>query len=29
LNEEVAKAHPYKTILREELRFEDGSVEDN
>jgi galactonate dehydratase len=29
LNEEVASAHPYETILREELRYEDGSVEDN
>ena len=29
LNEEVAKAHPYVPILREELRYEDGSVEDN
>ena len=29
LNEDVARAHPYKPQLREELRFEDGSVEDN
>ncbi|MEC8932470.1 MAG: mandelate racemase/muconate lactonizing enzyme family protein, partial [Candidatus Latescibacterota bacterium] len=29
LNEDVAKAHPYEQKLREELRFEDGSVEDN
>ena len=29
LNEEVARAHPYEPKLREELRFEDGSVEDN
>ncbi len=29
LNEEVARAHPYKPQLREELRYEDGSVEDN
>ena len=29
LNEEVARAHPYEPQLREELRYEDGSVEDN
>ncbi len=29
LNEEVARAHPYKPELRPELRYEDGSVEDN
>ena len=29
LNEEVALAHPYEPQLREELRYEDGSVEDN
>ena len=29
LNEEVARAHPYVPQLREELRYEDGSVEDN
>ncbi|MBT4484422.1 MAG: mandelate racemase/muconate lactonizing enzyme family protein [Candidatus Latescibacteria bacterium] len=29
LNEDVAKAHPYKQVLRDELRFDDGSVEDN
>ncbi len=29
LNEEVARARPYKPQLREELRYEDGSVEDN
>lgn len=29
LNEDVARAHPYQPQLREELRYEDGSVEDN
>jgi galactonate dehydratase len=29
LNEEVAKAHPYEPQYRDELRFADGSVEDN
>ena len=29
LNEEVARAHPYEPQLRAELRYEDGSVEDN
>ena len=29
LNEDVARAHPYIPQLREELRYEDGSVEDN
>ena len=29
LDEDVARAHPYVPLMREELRFEDGSVEDN
>ena len=29
LNEGVARAHPYEPQLRAELRYEDGSVEDN
>ncbi len=29
LNEVVARAHPCVPPLRPELRFEDGSVEDN